>query len=375
MFVLPLLARRILLALAVGGALAFIWAIHEMLGPFLLALLLVYILNPLVDWLGTRSLGHWKVGRGPAVATVFLGFFGAVALFLLIFIPNLYAEGVRITRDMPQLVRSFEASTLVPLIGQVQILTDTYGIPFDAQESIKGFFQGLMHTGQGETASFVRQGQLFVRGVFSTVFGVVLVFMLTLFLLLDWQRIKAAMVELVPPRYRGAFLAFGRDMDRGLSGAVRGQLMVCLINGVLTTLGLLVLKVKFALTIGLIAGVFSLVPIFGTVISTVPAVAIALTQGWWVAIEVVIMIIVIHLIEANILNPNVVGHHSELHPVLVLFALMVGEHAAGAAGMLFAVPLAAIARSILRVLHALLLGQPLESSETTLASPREVAEV
>ncbi|MNL33205.1 AI-2 transport protein TqsA [compost metagenome] len=178
--------------------------------------------------------------------------------------------------------------------------------------------------------------------------------MLTAFMLLDWPRMKQGLAGLVPVPYRDSLLSLGRDVDRGLAGAIRGQLFVCLINGVLTTLGLLILNVKFALTIGLIAGICSLVPIFGTIISTIPAVLIAFTQGWWVALEVVLLICVIHLIEANILNPKVLGHHSEVHPVLVILALVVGEHYAGGIGLLIAVPVAAIVRALLTFLYRLL---------------------
>ncbi|HEY9856883.1 MAG TPA: AI-2E family transporter, partial [Stenomitos sp.] len=169
-------------------------------------------------------------------------------------------------------------------------------------------------------------------------------------------------------------LTLGHSIDRGLSGAIRGQLLVCLINGVLTTLGLLLLHIKFALTIGIIAGFFSLIPIFGTVISTLPAVLIALTQGWWVAVEVVLLIVVIHLIETNFLNPHVLGHHSELHPVLVLFALMVGEHYAGAIGLVFAVPVAAILRALLSFVYSLVIASPPDQEATVPAEPPLVAE-
>lgn len=357
--------KKIIAVVAGLALLTFLWAIHHVLLPFLVAFLIVYLLNPVVDWLsGVRASGlrlgsreiSFTLGRKGAVAIVFVGFFGLVTLASLFVIPQLYAEGARIARELPQTVHRFEAQTLPIYVDKAQSLFDSYGVPVDAERILKDSLSSFAHIGEGQTAGLVKQAQDLVKGVFSTIISVVLVFMLTLFMLLDWPNIKKKILNLVPERHRETVLAIGRDIDRGLNGAIRGQLLVCLINAVLTTLGLLILQVKYAVTIGLIAGIFSMIPIFGTVISTIPAVLIALTQSWLVALQVVGMIALIHLIEANFLNPKVLGHNAEIHPVLVIFALLIGEHYGGAVGLLFAVPVAAIVRALLTFGYRLILG-------------------
>lgn len=348
--------KRLVAGTLIFGVLAFLYVIHKVLAPFLVALLLVYILDPLVDRLAVQRVSRWTVGRKGAVVLVFAGFFTVLGLGGLLLAPQIYGEAARLTHEMPDLVRDFEHKVLTPLIASVQGVLDSAGVRLNARENLDNVYAGILQSGEGHTATLLKQGQMVVKGVFSTIFSVVLVFMTTAFLLLDWHRIKANMLRLFPEAYREAAATLGRSIDRGLAGAIRGQLLVCLINGVLTTLGLMLLQIKFALTIGIIAGFFSLIPIFGTVLSTIPAVLIALTQGWWVALEVVLLICVIHLIEANFLNPNVLGHHSEIHPVLVLFALMVGEHYAGAIGLLFAVPVAAILRALLSFLYQMVMA-------------------
>lgn len=363
--------KKIVAVVAGLALLYFLWAIHHVLLPFLVAFLIVYLLNPLVDWLsGTRvsgvNLGRIKLdfslGRKGAVAIVFVGFFGLLTLASLFVVPQLYAEGARIARELPQTVQRFEAQTLPIYVDKAQRVFDAYGIPADAERILKDSVARFSHIGEGQASGIVKQAQDLVKGVFSTIISVVLVFMLTLFMLLDWPRIKQKILGLVPEPHRETVQAIGRDIDRGLNGAIRGQLLVCLINAVLTTAGLLLLNVKYAVTIGLIAGVFSMIPIFGTVISTIPAVLIALTQSWVVAIQVVAMICIIHLIEANFLNPKVLGHNAEIHPILVIFALLIGEHYGGAIGLLFAVPVAAIVRALLTFGYRLVLGPPLPLS-------------
>lgn len=357
--------KKIIAVVASLLLLTFLWAIHHVLLPFVVAFLIVYLLNPLVDLLsGARisglRLGRFTIslslGRKGAVAIVFMGFFGLLTMASLFVVPQLYNEGARIARELPQAVQRFEAQTLPLYVDKAQVLFDVYGLPLDAERLLKDSVESFAHLGEGQTAGVVKQAQALVKGVFSTITSVVIVFMLTLFLLLDWPRIKAAILSLVPGSYRASVLSIGRDIDRGLNGAIRGQLLVCLINGVLTTIGLLLLNVKYAVTIGLIAGVFSMIPIFGTVISTIPAVLIALTQSWWVAVQVVGMIALIHLIEANLLNPKVLGHNAEIHPVLVIFALLIGEHYGGAIGLLFAVPVAAVVRALLIFGYRLIVG-------------------
>ncbi|HMG54078.1 MAG TPA: AI-2E family transporter, partial [Kofleriaceae bacterium] len=128
-----------------------------------------------------------------------------------------------------------------------------------------------------------------------------------------------------------------------LSGVIRGQLLICVINSALTYIGLLVFGVKYSLILAVVAGLMSLVPIFGSIMSSVPIVIVALVSGDE-GIDIVrgvamaLWIIGIHFIEANVLNPKIIGTAAKIHPVLVIFSLFLGEHAFGLVGALLAVP-------------------------------------
>lgn len=352
--------KRIVASLLVLLALGFLYAIHQVLAPFLVAGLLVYILNPMVARLSALPVGRFRLGRRGAVGLVIASFFSLLGVAGLVVVPGLHAEGIRITHEMPQILRQFESQVLAPLVTQVQGTFDAFGVPRNISHDLKAFLSSYTQSSGWEGSSVIKQGQAFVKGIFSTIFSVILVFMLTVFVLLDLPQMKSRAINLFPLAYRSHVISLGGELDRSLSGAIRGQLLVCLINGLLTTLGLLLLNIKFALTIGLIAGICSLIPIFGTVISTIPAVLIALNQGWLSVLQVVGLISLIHLIEANILNPKVLGHHSEVHPVLVLFALLVGEHYAGAIGLLVAVPITAMIVTVLRFTYGYLVPPTLE---------------
>jgi predicted PurR-regulated permease PerM len=120
--------------------------------------------------------------------------------------------------------------------------------------------------------------------------------------------------------------------------------VICLINALFTYVGLLVFSVKYQLIFAIVAGLMSLIPIFGSILSSVPIVIVALVSGDQGidiprGVFILLWIIGIHLVEANILNPKIIGSAAKIHPVLVIFALFLGEHSFGLVGALLAVPI------------------------------------
>jgi putative heme transporter len=177
-----------------------------------------------------------------------------------------------------------------------------------------------------------------------------LVLMVAAFILVDLRRVQEFLRSLVPEQYQGDYERIASGIDRGLSGVIRGQLVICLINGVFTYIGLWIFHVKYRLLLAGIAATMSLVPIFGSILSSVPIVAIALISSGTFDLRqglfVLAWIIGIHLVEANLLNPKIMGDAAKIHPVLVVFALIAGEHSYGLVGALFAVPVASIIQTI-----------------------------
>src|SRR5262249_43879606 len=178
------------------------------------------------------------------------------------------------------------------------------------------------------------------------IFTLFMTLMLAGYMMLTHERIFAFFRELWLPSSRDSFDRFLRRLDRGLSGVVRGQLMICLVNGVLSAIGFWLFGLKYWPILSMVAAVMSLIPIFGSILSSVPAVAIGLTQSPATAFGVLAWIIGIHQLEANFLNPKIIGDAAKIHPVLVVFSLIVGEHFFQLAGALFAVPCMSVAQTI-----------------------------
>lgn len=336
--------RGIILGL-IALALYLLYAVRAVLPPFLASFVLVYLLEPVVSWLAAKTLFRLKISRGWSVFAVYVVVLSLLGLFVALVLPRIYHELLRIAHELPAQLSMLKSIWIPQLIDGLQSISDQYNLNFSAQRFFDDTISSLLATSESKADTLAESARHFISMLFEGFMALVLIFIVTAFLLKDMPMIGEAVKNLIPPTRREQAKLLVRDFNRDLSGAIRGQLLICLVNGVLTTIGLLVLNIKYAFTIGLIAGFFSLIPIFGSIISTVPAVLVAMTQGGWVVLQVLGMILIIHAIEANFLNPKIMGHQVELHPVIILFALFVGQHLFGIAGLLLAVPLAAILRS------------------------------
>jgi len=197
---------------------------------------------------------------------------------------------------------------------------------------------------QSKLNDAVRFGQKIVAGFIKGIFLFFFTLMIGAFILIDLEKVHGFMRGLFPPNTREDYDVIIAGMDRGLSGVIRGQLLICLVNGVLTYVGLLIFDVKYGLILATIAAAMSLVPIFGSILSSIPIVAVALVSGdsgidVFRGVAMTLWIIGIHFLEANLLNPKIIGTAAKIHPVLVIFALFLGEHSYGLVGALLAVPI------------------------------------
>jgi predicted PurR-regulated permease PerM len=386
--------RAGLLVLLWVPALAILIAVREVLLPFLLAFALAYVIAPPVRWLSSRAVLGRPIPRWLAVIVLYLGFFVALGGSGRIFIPQLYKELSRLAgdatvayhqisddaiakqaRELERFIQEREwpihivtaededaitvggsddgALIMGPSVSTVSAApprsTGSVAdgrLTIDAVGAVQDLIRNAKQLARERALLAMTQLQAIVGGTVRFIFSTFLVLMLAAFIVADVDRIANFIFTITPIRDRERLrLLIGR-IDRGLGGVVRGQLTICVINGLLTLVGLLLLKVKFAFLLGTIAAIFSLVPIFGSILSTLPIVIVAMSSGLSTAVLAVMWIVGIHALEANLLNPKIMGDAAKIHPILVILALVVGEHFYGLAGALFAVPLMSVLLTI-----------------------------
>jgi predicted PurR-regulated permease PerM len=223
------------------------------------------------------------------------------------------------------------------------------------------FREGLerqMTVAEGEIVTVLRTLRSVLQAVIRGIFFFFIMLMVSAYLLLTKDRIFDFLRSLVRPERHARFDDLVHRIDKGLSGVVRGQLLIALVNGVLSGIGFYFLELQYWPILTLIATVLSVIPIFGAILSSIPAVIIGLQDGFGTAVFVLAWIIVIHQIEANILNPKIMGDAAKVNPVMVIFVLIAGEHLFGLVGVLLAVPILSIAQSLFLHFREIALNVP-----------------
>jgi predicted PurR-regulated permease PerM len=205
-----------------------------------------------------------------------------------------------------------------------------------------------------------------IQSVFSSfnfLVGLIIIPFWLFYVLQDESRVKQGLLQVLHPELRPDFRRLATLIDNVLSAYVRGQLVLVLFVGALATIALLIIGVPFAPVLGLIAGIFEVLPNIGPYLGAIPAILIALATEPVTAIWVALAFFIIQMIENLILVPRISGKSVKLHPALVMMVLVIGGQLAGLWGMLIAVPVTAMIRDVFLYLYLRLLDEPLSPDE------------
>jgi putative heme transporter len=335
--------------------------------PFVLAALAAYVIDPVIARLARMRLGAHPVPRWAAVLVVYAVLGVVVYVVAVAIVPQIYREAVRGLLELRDFLAGVTPEKVEAWAHDIDVFLQRYGIPVDVvpgdgppgarlsvdlaagiADALHDFSTSL----RGRVGDVVAFSRMLLAGTFQTIFFVILLFMLTAFMSMDAPRIVRFVETLVPAALRSDLRRLLHGIDAGLSGVVRGQLTIMLVNGMLTFVGLLALRIPFAFALTFLATVLYVVPIFGTILSSVPIVLLALTAGGLSkGLLALAWILVIHGLEAYVLNPKIMGDASKIHPVLIVLALVVGERSFGLVGALLAVPIASVIVAVFRFLH------------------------
>lgn len=333
---------------------------RDVLLPFGLAFLLAFILDPVVDFLSTKRIARRRFPRAAWIIAIYIIVGGFLAFFGSWAVAQIGRELAGLTQVSKTIVGDVTAMAS-DFLDTAQRFAEENALPVERDEIeavVQRNIEQAADSISQNASSLLRVGSNIVGVTLRAVFGSFLVLMLTAFISIDRVRILKFFYSMVPPEYRPAYRTILKGMSTGLAGVVRGQATICLANGILTFIGLWLLDVKLPLILATIATVFSLIPIFGSILSTIPIVTMALTDSFAKGVFALLWIIGIHLVEANFLNPKIMGDAAKIHPVVVVFVLIVGESTAGLMGALFAVPIAAVVITIFKFLHRRALEGP-----------------
>ncbi len=313
----------ILKFLLVIGILAVLYLLRDVLVIIIVSVILASALNPWVN-----SLQRRKIPRVVAATFIYLLFFGSFIGVLLVLVPPIATQVSQIATHFPeyynQVVSGFE---------QFQ----DFSLQQRVIDNLDAAFKSLqLNIGQSTGGVFSLLGSIF--GGFFSFIGVVVI---TFYMLLEDSALKKFLRAVTPVKYQPyVFQLVNRSQDR-LQSWLRGQLILSLIIGVLTFIGLEILGMDYALVLALWAGLTEFIPYLGPTIGAIPAVLLALTTGnFLLAIAVVVLYIIVQQLENHFIVPKVMQKAVGLNPLVVIIVMLVGAKLAGIPGLLLAVPFA-----------------------------------
>ncbi len=333
-----------------------IWQARGAITPFLFGLVIAYLLVPFVNMVQKtmpRALKERNLARPVAILLVYLFALALIVASLLTIVPPIISQVQSLYENLPGL---YEEARLLVDQGLAEY-RDV--IPPALQQRFERNLQGfdpmvVLDPILGGTLQAVGA----VRNFVSSLVGWIVIPFWLFFILNDNAGFLKGTMRLVPQEFRADAEGIRVIIDKVLSGYIRGQLLVALEIGVLSFIGLLLVGVEYSLLLGLIAGIFGVIPFIGAILGALPAIVVAFLQEPRLALWAVLVFVVVQQIDNIIFSPRIMGRSVALHPAIIMVAIVVGTSLFGALGAIIAVPLTAVLRDIIQYIY-IRIGEPL----------------
>lgn len=317
-----------------------IYRFRVVIPPLLIAFLIAFILDPIVDFLTARL----RMARGLATGLVFLA--------LILVGLSVMAAPMTAVPSIQRAVRSIQFD----FVGLVSAIGDFFAHPLEIPGGytidLSSVYRDLISMLRSFVTTVARGTLNLAFTIASGVVWLVFILMAAFYMVKDADRITEQLENLAPPGYRDDVRRLRQQIAEVWNAFLRGQLLLGLSVGTLTAISCFIVGVPYAWALGLLAGVLEFLPNIGPVIAAIPAILLALFQGSdhlpldnvWFAVLVAGLYIIIQQIENNLLVPRIMGRTLKLHPLAVLIAIIIGGNLAGILGILLAAPMLATLR-------------------------------
>lgn len=311
-----------------GSVISFI---IRLLLPFIIACFIAYLLYPVVVW-----LEQYNFPNVLSILLIYLVFIGGMIYLIYRVYPTIMIQLRDLNEHIPQFIKMYEDTIY-------QIYVSTSFLPEAVHDQMDQFIFNI------ETSLENHVGKL--MGGFTKIFDFIVILtvipVLVFYFLKDYQSIKDYLKRFIPVKYRQMVEQLVIVIDKSLGGYIRGQLLVSAFVSLLTLIVFHLLGVKYALLLAIIMGLTNIIPYFGPIIGAAPAVAITITTSTKLTIFVIVAVFVIQLIESNFISPYIVGKTMNIHPIAIIFALLLGGKVYGIVGMIIAVPALTILKEVI----------------------------
>lgn len=327
---------RVLLTIAIVAVLAaFLYTARDTIFAFLFAIFFAYLVDPLVSY-----VQRWVKGsRGKAIALVYVAFLIALALFGYLLGSRLHADATRLAQTLPSLFQKLASGQIAFTIGS------QHGWSNETQLKLQSFLASHQH----EILEWAKQSGARLVGGLRRGWWLLLVPILGIFFLKDGGRMAQAAIDMLSRRKQREFLdAVLSDINVMLAHFIRAQLILAVLSAVVYTVALLLLRVQYAVVLGVIGGALEFIPMVGPLLAAVIIMFIALLTGYRHMLVVLLFLGAWRALQDYFNSPRIMGHHTELPPLAALFGILAGAEVAGVIGVYLSIPIMASLRIVWR---------------------------
>jgi predicted PurR-regulated permease PerM len=310
------------------------------IGPVILAMILYYLFNPLVNWLEKH-----KVKRIYGVSAIFIVLIALIAVGIVLVVPILQKQVEGLIQSFPQYMDD--------LNKMVSDLFHNSALEKPLANTLSNIQKWFDHISDG-IGSYLSKAVEGASTLFSTLTGFALVMVtapiITFFLLKDDQKFFAFVLSIIPPRFRQDAKEIGATMSSQVGAYLKGQILVSIAIGILTFIGFWLIKVPYSGTLSIIVGVTAVIPYIGPVIAFIPAAIVALMVSFGMFIKMTIVWMIVQMLNGHLIAPQVMGKRLVVHPLTIVIVLLVMGDLLGMFGLIFGIPIYAIAKVLVTYL-------------------------
>jgi len=300
------------------------------LSPFVIAAFISYLLYPMIE-----KLAKMKVNRALAITFIYTFFFLSTGLIVYKGFPVFMEQLLEFGEQLPKLTSMYEESINV-------LYENTAFLP----EVFHDKLTIIIHNIEAKMEKRLEHLLESITNMLDVVFAIAIVPVLVFYILIDYERIKKYIYQWLPTKYVKKTDKVLQAIDNSLGSYIRGQITISALVTLITFLMYHTLQLKYALLLAFIMGIMNIIPYFGPIIGSIPAVLIAFTTSWKLAVIIIISNLLIQLIENSFLSPYIMGKSVRIHPIAIIFILIVGAELGSVIGMIIAVPLLTMAKAI-----------------------------
>lgn len=306
--------------------------------PVFLAAVIAYLIYPMVLWMEEK-----RISRTWSVLIIYFVSCGIITASIVFIAPHLINNTKELMNVLPDIatefrdnfntfIKNIKTSKWPPDIKESifkEINKGTYFAEKLAMDTLKNYLWGIAKTA-------------------TVAFDLIIAMIMAYYLIKDAKSFREGGLSLIPRKWRNGVVGCCREINAVLLNFIQGQVLMALFVGIMITIGFFIIKLKYPLILGMIAGVLNIIPYFGPIIGAVPAIAVALIDSPLKAIWTALIVVIIQQIENIFISPRIIDGRIGLHPVTTILVVLIGGEFFGIAGMLVSVPVAAVLKVIIK---------------------------